>query len=75
MQSETLPAAKQPDEPPNVMNAAAASEPCHTGTKALSCGLCVSLMEMADLQAQTLHCVSCEAPFGQPHDDTCRQQS
>lgn len=68
MQSETLPAAKQPDEPPNVT-------PCHTGPARFTCGYCASLMEMAELQAQALSCISCEAPFGQLHDDTCRQQS
>lgn len=70
MSSETLPCPTQPDEPPNVH---AGLRPCHEGKAQFSCGFCAGLMDMADLQAQTLHCVSCEAPFGQVHTDICLQ--
>lgn len=71
MQSETLPARTQPGEPSDV--ASATLEPCHTGKAALSCGFCIELF--ADDLVVDCTCISCGAPWGQPHAPDCPQKS
>jgi hypothetical protein len=57
-------------------------KPCHTGVYALTCGFCRDLTEIevdtAELLAATTPaymctCISCGAPWGQPHAPDCPQ--
>ena len=67
MHAETLPAATQPDEPPNVA-------PCHTGAAARVCAFDVALLEQLLETAPPVMgtCISCGAEYGQPHHSWCK---
>ena len=61
MHTETLPAATQPDEPPNVA-------PCHTGAAARVCAFDVALLEDFG------RCISCGVGLGEEHYSWCPQR-